>query len=698
MSQDNKYKAFISYSHIDRRWARWLHRRIEGYHVPKHLVGNATPMGPVPARLSPVFRDRDDLATSSDLSARIREALESSESLLVICSPSAARSAYVNQEIETFRRLGRSDRVFCLIVAGNPGAAGTAEDCFPPILRQPLDAQGSETAGVSEPIAADVRPEGDGRSLARLKILAGLLGVGLDELRQRDLQRRLRRMAALAVVSLTALAVTIALALAAHFARQEAEQRRTQAENLLGFMVEDLRDSLEPLGRLDLLEKVGVQAMDYFATVSIQNLTDEEMTRQAQVMTQLGEIRISERQYEAALDSFLEAYERSAVLYRNDPADSARLFNRGQAEFWVGYVYWRRGDLEEARTWLALYLESSIDLASLDPSHHDWALEVVYGQHNLAVLALDAQDLEAARAGFTAEIDALQQLGRADPEFDPRQKSADAYSWLGNIEFAAGDLHKARAHYVEAAALFQALVDETPENRDLQYSWSHAANFVAIVQTLTGNRDEGGRLADQVARVLDDLVKHDPQNMEWLRSSAKPRITRAAVFATEGSWGQAEELLSAATKVLESMAGGDDTDISVHEALADALLLRAWVARAAGDNVGSLHSLREVRAHLQAIEARGALNDERRGRLAAALVLEGEIQAAENDLAGARESWQAALRQLSQVSETTASPYVQDPLARALLWTDQTERASAVMQRLNQQGYRPIRSWPSAPD
>jgi tetratricopeptide (TPR) repeat protein len=463
-------------------------------------------------------------------------------------------------------------------------------------------------------------------------------------------------------------------------------------------MVEDLRESLEPLGRLDLLEKVGVQAMDYFATVDFHNQTDEELTRHAQVITQLGEIRIDERQYEAALESFREAYERSAALYRNDPSDSTRLFNRGQAEFWVGYVYWRRGDLEEARTWLTLYFDSTVELASMDPTRQDWALEVVYGQHNLAVLALDAEDLEAARAAFTAEIDVLHQVGRADPDFDPRQRSADAYSWLGNIEFAAGDLHKARANYAEAAGLFQALVDESPDNRDLQYSWSHAANYVAIVQNLTGQRVEAGRSAERVVRVLDDLVQHDPQNMEWLRSSAKPRITGAAVFAAAGSWPQADELLSAAFTILEGMAAGDDTDVSVHEMLADALWLRAWVARATGETAGSRQFLDEARAHLRAIEDRGALNDERRGRLAAALVMEGEIQAAENELTGAQESWQAALAQLSQVSGGADSPYVQDPLARALMWTGQTDRASEVIQRLNQQGYLPIRPWPDVPD
>lgn len=698
MTASKNYKAFISYSHRDQRWARWLHRRIESYQVPRHLVGQPAHAGPVPRHLSPVFRDRDELASAPDLSARIQEALEASENLVVICSPAAAASTYVNREVEIFKRLGRSARVFTLIVAGDPAAKGTAQDCFPPALRQAYDEQGRALPGDTEPIAADARPQGDGRSPAGLKIIAGLLGVGLDDLRQRELQRRLRRMAVVTGVALAALAVTVALAISAHLARQEAEQRRMQAEGLLGFMVEDLRDSLQPLGRLDLLEKVGAQAMDYFATVKVGNLTDEELIRHAQVMTQLGEIRISQRQYDDALHSFQQAHARSAELYRNDPEDGVRLFNRGQAEFWVGYVHWRRGDLEAARNWLTRYLESSVELAAMDPSRQDWAIEVVYGQHNLAVLALDAQDLDAARAGFTAEIEALRQVGRADANYDPRPSAADAHSWLGNIEFTAGDLGQALFNYSAAAALYEALREEAPDDRTLQYSWSHAANFVAHVQVITGDREHAARLADEAIRVLDELVAHDLDNLEWLRSSAKPRITRAAVHAAEGAWAPADELLVTAVGTLERMVEGDNTDLSLLEALADAELLRAWVAIGAGDPAAAGDSLGRARVHIRDMESRGALNDERRGRLAAALVLEGELQAADGNLAGARQNWQAALRELALVDDTTGSPLVRDPLARALALTGQHEQASRVRARLDQHGYRPIRPWPAAAD
>src|SRR4249919_2379381 len=55
-----RYRAFLSYSHNDAAWARWLLRKLEGYRVPARLVGTPGRDGPIPARLGAMFRDRDE--------------------------------------------------------------------------------------------------------------------------------------------------------------------------------------------------------------------------------------------------------------------------------------------------------------------------------------------------------------------------------------------------------------------------------------------------------------------------------------------------------------------------------------------------------------------------------------------------------------------------------------------------------------
>ena len=188
-----RYRAFFSYSRADNRVANWLHGQLDRYRTPKALIGIDGKFGNVPSKLHPIFRDRTDLPSGGHLSKVLQDALEDSETLIVLCSPAAAKSAYVNHEVETFIRLGRQDRIFPVIADGEPNSRDPEAECFPPALR-PL--------GI---LAADLRHikgksgqvTGDGKNTARLKLTAGLLGLPLDELVKRE-QRRQRQLTGLA--------------------------------------------------------------------------------------------------------------------------------------------------------------------------------------------------------------------------------------------------------------------------------------------------------------------------------------------------------------------------------------------------------------------------------------------------------------------------------------------------------------------
>jgi WD40 repeat protein len=226
-----KYWAFISYSHADKKWADWLHRELETYLVPSRLVGRETERGyKTPKRLFPIFRDREELPGSSDLGSTINAALKQSRYLVVICSPRAAASRWVNEEIVTFKSLGREDRVLAIIVDGEPNASDRPAErqleCFPPGLRFQVGPDRQLLPVPTEPIAADVRPGKDGRDKAKLKLVAGVLGVGFDELAQRERQRQLRRTALLVLSS-----VIVAVAIYGFYQFQEAQdEKRLKAQ------------------------------------------------------------------------------------------------------------------------------------------------------------------------------------------------------------------------------------------------------------------------------------------------------------------------------------------------------------------------------------------------------------------------------------------------------------------------------------
>ena len=200
------YDAFISYRHIprDMKIAKKLHEMLENYRTPKYLVDRGFPY-----RLKKVFRDRDELPTSCDLGQDIQDALIHARFLIVICSPEALESLWVQQEVEFFGKYHGYDKILTLLVAGEPDTA------FPKgLIRYLHDGEGRINQ-VIEPLAADIRPNGKETALQLLKVeklrlIAGILGCKYDDLRQREHMRRVRR-----IITISSSAVVFLIAFGA---------------------------------------------------------------------------------------------------------------------------------------------------------------------------------------------------------------------------------------------------------------------------------------------------------------------------------------------------------------------------------------------------------------------------------------------------------------------------------------------------
>jgi tetratricopeptide (TPR) repeat protein len=688
------YKAFISYSHADEKWARWLHRKLEGYRIPRHLKGMAGASGTVPGKLSPIFRDRDELSSSHDLSSRIEEALLASDNLIVICSPSAAASRWVNQEIEFFQKSGKAQRIFCLIVDSGQGPEHSLLDCFPPAISDVYDETGNKLLTRSEPLAADLRKEADGRALAFLKIVSGLLEVPLDRLRQRELQRKQRQIAVVVIASLCAVSITTALAINAILARNQANLRQQQAEDLLGFMVGDLRDKLKPIGRLDVLEAVGQRAIDYFATVGVEDLSDGELLRHSEVLTQLGEISISELQYKKALSSFTQAYQRSAALQQADPNDGERLFNRAQAEFWIGYVHWRNGDLQKASTWLKNYRDSSLQLTQLDPQRDDWLLEVSYGYHNLAVLDVEAGNLDAAETGFSREAQVYEQLLQRDPEANYKSELADLSSWLGEIALQRGQMATALAYYVDSAGEARALALEAPKNTILLSGLADALINVADIASVAGNRILALQTSAESMDIFGNLLEIDSTNVEWRVRHARSALIQSELMATDGQWSAASVGLDDYIDLLESLSRNEVVERSISAILVNAYLLKSWLSEVSGDWQAARTSAEAAVAHAETELALETANHIVVGRVALSHITLGKILLETDAQTAAGKAFSRADDLLRDRVASTVLPWLLDPWARLQFHTNKKADALAAVSRLNSMGYQPIRQWP----
>ena len=130
-------------------------------------------------------------------------------------------------------------------------------------------------------------------------------------------------------------------------------------------MMGDLREKLTTVGRLDLMRSVDDKATKYFATLDPRDLSDHTLEQQARSLTGIGQVRLEEGNHPAAAAAFAEAYDRTRALYDRKPSDGQRLFDRAQAEYWIGYVAWQQDRFDEAEKWLTRYRDSALKLAPM---------------------------------------------------------------------------------------------------------------------------------------------------------------------------------------------------------------------------------------------------------------------------------------------------------------------------------------------
>ena len=495
-ANDYKYRAFISYSHRDSGWASWLHGSLERYRPPKPLIGTVTERGAVPKRLHPIFRDRDELASATDLGTLINAALAGSACQIVICSPAAARSKWVNEEIMAFKRLGREDRIFCLIVSGEPNASDLPgredEECFPPALRFCLGPDGALSSVRTEPIAADARPGRDGKVNAKLKLIAGLLGVGFDALKRREQQRRNRRLFAFSCAALVGMLLTSGLAVYALYQRAAAQRETVRAEAEAAtatattkflidlFKVSDpgeargntitAREMLDKgAARVDaeLAAQPAIQArlMDTLGTVYMglglypeaRPLLDRAVDRRRQLanidpielstsLSHEGDVLSLQAEYDAAEKAYRDAI-RIATSRPGDRKSQAALAN---SLYGLGTTLAKNGRYGDAEKCLreALALQQTLYGAS-NP-------DVARSLKDLARAVSDGGDLRAGIPIMQRAVDMQRALRGAEPHPDLSEVLND----MGDLLQQNGDLDGAERYFREALTMKRRLLGE----------------------------------------------------------------------------------------------------------------------------------------------------------------------------------------------------------------------------------------------
>ncbi|MDN3221110.1 toll/interleukin-1 receptor domain-containing protein [Pseudomonas nunensis] len=237
-----KYRAFISYSHDDGEAAKWLHNALETWKLPSDIRALVREQQGDLLRLFPVFIDHGELSSSPSLRQALKQALDNSDALIVLCSPTSAASKWVNEEVLHFKRTRRGEKIITVMVESAPKSTNHAlssDEYFCPALRHPLGEDDElEVSLREEPLAIDMRERsGISRRDVLLKVIAGILGVDFDQLKRRERNRKRNWWIACSVVIFAAL-MLLAWSL---YSKDQARRSRIESQSLELLSIADAR-------------------------------------------------------------------------------------------------------------------------------------------------------------------------------------------------------------------------------------------------------------------------------------------------------------------------------------------------------------------------------------------------------------------------------------------------------------------------
>ena len=700
------YRAFISYSHRDKAWADWLHKALETYRVSSRLVGKQTAHGSIPRRLNPIFRDREELSSSPELGSKINQALAQSENLIVICSPASAASRWVNEEVLAYKRMGRAARIFCLIVEGEPNATDLpgreAEECFCPALRFLTDADGRPTHERTEPIAADARPGKDGKPNAKLKLIAGMLDVGFDALKQREQQRRIRRMTAITALAVCVMAVTVVLAIAALVSRhraviaqqeavvakQTAVRRQKQAESLINFMLGDLTGKLNEVHRLDILQSVDDKAMAYFKSLPATDVNNAALEQRAKALEEIGTVRMEQGQLVAARQAFLASTRISSQLAASAPTDAARQMAYANTLNFIGFTYWDEGNLEAAQQNFVSSEAPLLRAQKLTRSDPQLDSQLATTINNIGHVHEARGDLNEAASAYRSMLALLQGVVSAQPKkVEWINLLGNAWDDLGKVELLQSHLDRAIADYRIDQQLREAMSTRDPANHQELNDLMVSNAILGRTLALYGDMKGALRYTRSAVDIGKSLVKFEPADADNQDDLALYSSQLGGLLRQSGQASAAAAANAEAVAIFSKLYAKDPKNPGWNRGFAQTRIELARLELGQGDATAAHSSVDDSFQLLESLRRTNASDPALALLAARANLVMGEISAKQGDAAAAHKAWLDALTSVADKSFSD-DPNALAATASAYLLLNKTAEARPSLAKLSAMGYR----------
>ena len=471
-------------------------------------------------------------------------------------------------------------------------------------------------------------------------------------------------------------------------ARDEARQRRGQAEGLIGFMVGDLRTKLNAVGRLEILDDVGKQALAYFNSVSADSLSDEELFRRSQALHQLGQVREARADVPGALKAYEDSLAQAEAVVQRNPGNAEWQLGLGTSHFYVGNLKMRGGDLDGALAHFQAYKQIAERLVAREPDNFTWKLEESYGHSNVAAIYSRQGSLDNARKELEIVASLQADLAKQKPSDQELQTSrANNFNRLAIVQDSLGDLQGAVASFLRELEIYAALLASDSRNmrvrRRAQVSHAYCALTLSAL-------DRSKEAADHFRAAYGEaqaLVELDPSNADWQRDLAIARRALARL-EIENDPGTALGLFRESFDTFEILAKKNPTrateqrDLARTQANIAEALRRTRRLDASGKEIDSALRI------LEPLVAKNARDIDSTVVLALAENERGLVFAAMGQTRDANDAWTRAVNRLSPLAANSKDRNLLDPWVRALVYLGRIDEARRGFDRLTAIGYR----------
>ncbi len=336
---------------------------------------------------------------------------------------------------------------------------------------------------------------------------------------------------------------------------QEKEIRRQsgQLSQLRTLGLEELKNQLKPLGRVDLLAPLGQAVIAQMQQNSAHNLSDTERLQWASTHLLMGEILFEQRDMPQAGEHFQAA---AAVLRAFDeaPTRAVLVLQKSMlAHYWLGYLAYLQRQFDAGESHWQAYLHLARELAEMQPDNPDWRLEISYALNNLGTLANSMQQLQQADVYFQQSVAIKQQLLELRPNDAVLIADlADSVSWVGTIEQKQGRLSDALGHFIESREITRQLSGMDPGNAEWRHRLALAWHRVALMQFDLGLLQDSEAAVKRTLELLSALAQADDHNYDLKRQLINAYQLHAQISRAHGQHSQALQAIQIAQQLIEA--------------------------------------------------------------------------------------------------------------------------------------------------